>query len=70
LLEKGVAEEIIQPAIRALADGELEAARAVWRKKFGRPPGNMSERARQTRFLLNRGFTSDVIRRVLARASD
>ncbi len=56
-----------QASLRAT---ELERAREVWLKRFGpQPSGEPAERARQTRFLLARGFSADVVRRVL-RAPD
>jgi regulatory protein len=52
-----------QAALRAT---EMERAREVWRKRFGDdPPREMAERARQTRFLLARGFAPEVVRRLL-----
>lgn len=45
---------------------ELERAREVWHKRFGAEPARgASEQARQTRFLLARGFAADVVRRLL-----
>lgn len=52
-----------QAALRAT---ELERAREVWSKRFGPEPAtDASERARQTRFLLARGFAADIVRRLL-----
>ncbi len=46
---------------------EDEAARAleVWRKKFGQPAQDAQERAKQVRFLAQRGFSSRSISAVL-----
>ena len=45
---------------------ELERAREVWLKRFGaEPPREAAEQARQTRFLLARGFAPEVVRRLL-----
>lgn len=65
LLEKGVSEEAVAAALPELRAGELEAARAVWRRKFGRQPRTAAERARQARFLQGRGFDLGVIMRVI-----
>ena len=55
-----------QAALRAT---ELERAREVWLKRFGpEPSAAPPERARQTRFLLARGFGADVVRQVLRTA--
>ena len=70
LIDKGIAGDLVAQALPGLKDGDLEAARAIWRKKFGKPPRNMNERARQTRFLLSRGFTADVVRRVVRGGDD
>ena len=65
LKDKGVSEQGLADAREALAEGELEAVRGVWEKKFGTPPSSFAERAKQTRFLAGRGFSADAIRRVL-----
>ena len=65
LREKGVSQELISAALSALDEGELERARVVWQAKFAKPPVNLAERAKQTRFLIGRGFSGDVIRRIL-----
>jgi len=68
LRSKGVSESAIAAAESQLKDNELDAARAVWRKKFGSAPSNPRDKARQMRFLQGRGFSFDVIRRVLSEA--
>ena len=67
---KGVSEEAISEAKPQIRESELEAARAVWRKKFGRLPRNASERGKQIRFMQGRGFDMDVIRKVLRQSDD
>jgi regulatory protein len=49
---------------------ELDRAREAWKKRFGTPPANAAERAKQMRFLQGRGFPFDVIRRVITGAED
>ena len=50
----------------ALRETEMERAREVWRKRFGDEPSReATEQARQTRFLLARGFAPEVVRRLL-----
>ncbi len=58
---KGVPAETAAAVLATLKGGELEAARAVWKRKFRAPPANAAERAKQARFLLGRGFGSEVI---------
>lgn len=65
LRDKGVPEAVIAETVREARTNDLEAARAVWAKKFGTPPADAAERARQMRFLAGRGFPLDVVRRVL-----
>lgn len=49
-----------------LRETELERAREVWLRRFGaEPPRDAAEQARQTRFLLARGFAPAVVRRLL-----
>jgi regulatory protein len=67
---KGVPAETAAAALAALKEGELEAARAVWKRKFRAPPTNAAERAKQARFLLGRGFGSEVIVKLFRGAGD
>ncbi|MGD2140699.1 MAG: recombination regulator RecX [Burkholderiales bacterium] len=67
---KGVSEDGLEQAREALRKGELETARSVWARKFGNKPSSLSERAKQSRFLAGRGFSQDVIRKVLDLAED
>jgi regulatory protein len=70
LREKGVPEAILAEVVSQARDGDLAAARAVWSKKFGEPPADARERAKQQRFLLGRGFPGDVVRRVVGGEED
>ncbi|OUM03794.1 recombination regulator RecX [Variovorax sp. JS1663] len=65
LLHKGIAPERVAEAVASLAASELERAREVWRRRFGTPPQDAGERAKQVRFMLARGFASNVVARVL-----
>lgn len=50
----------------ALRGSELARAREVWLKRFGPEPAREpAEQARQMRFLLARGFSPDLVRRLL-----
>jgi regulatory protein len=69
LRQKGIGEELIAGALPQLKASELEAAREVWAKKFGQPAQDQKERARQARFLQSRGFSMDVILKVLKNAA-
>jgi regulatory protein len=57
-LDAGTAEQ--------LKASELARARAVWQRKFGAAPAaDAAARAKQMRFLAGRGFSAEVIRRVI-----
>jgi len=66
LQQKGIGAEAIAGAMAQLKGTELDRAREVWRRRFGEPPADAVERAKQTRFLLARGFPGEVVRRVLS----
>jgi len=70
LAHKGIAPEAIAEAIAGLRDTELPRAREVWRRRFDAPPADATERARQVRFLLARGFSGAVVAKVLRGNND
>jgi regulatory protein len=65
LQQKGIAPEAVTQALAGLQDSELARAQAVWRRRFDALPGDPQERARQTRFLLARGFSGAVAAQLL-----
>ncbi|OYW65267.1 MAG: recombination regulator RecX [Hydrogenophilales bacterium 12-64-13] len=65
LRQHGISDDVIEAVMRANRDSELERARSVWQKKFGTPAADAADKARQIRFMLSRGFTTDVIRHAL-----
>jgi len=65
LRQKGFSDELINASIPQLKEGELEAARNVWQRKFASPPQDQKEKAKQVRFLQSRGFSMDVIFKVM-----
>lgn len=66
LRAQGVAEELVACALAA-SDDELKRARQVWQRKYGDQSAvpDATERARQTRFLMSRGFSGETIRRMI-----
>jgi regulatory protein len=69
LHEKGVSASTVAEALTALdASDEFSAAKALWQRRFGSPPTDDREKARQLRFLLSRGYSSGVAYRVLRAA--
>ena len=67
---KGLPAELVAEALDGLRATEEARAREVWRRKFSQPASDLHERARQMRFLAARGFSADVIRRVVAGAGE
>ena len=65
LRQKGISDDLISTVVQDLKQGELESAREVWQKKFDAPPQEQKEKARQIRFLQSRGFSMEVIFKVL-----
>ena len=64
LRTKGVDAELIAATVEELPD-EAGRIRGVWQKKFGTPPADAREWARQARFLQGRGFSVEMIRKLL-----
>lgn len=66
LRTQGVGEELVDAAL-ATGDDELSRARLIWQRKFAGEPcaGDARERARQSRFLLSRGFSAETVRQVM-----
>lgn len=58
----GVADAVID---RVSPEGDLEKAKAILARKYREPASTREERAKRARFLQSRGFSYDVIRRLL-----
>jgi regulatory protein len=66
LVKRGITEEVAGSALsEVLEEDELTRARGVWSKKFGQPPSDRQDWARQARFLQSRGFSAEIIRKLL-----
>lgn len=65
LKASGVGAEAASEALASLQSPEFERARALWMRRFASPPASREERAKQMRFLLARGFSSETVRKVL-----
>ena len=57
--------ELDAQSARELRLTEQARAYAVWQRKFGAPPQDAAERARQMRFLAGRGFSMEAIQAVI-----
>ena len=69
-----IRQELAQHAVqlppdleRALAASELDRAAIVRERRFDRVPADAAERAAQSRFLLGRGFSADLVGRLMRR---
>jgi len=67
LKAKGVGDEVID---RLPLENELERAGAILRKKFPLPAGSVEEKARRARFLQGRGFSAEVVHRLVLRGEE
>jgi regulatory protein len=68
LAEHGI--ELGLETAQALKQSELARAQLVWARKFGSPAVDAAARARQMRFLAGRGFSGEIIRRVVKGSSE
>jgi regulatory protein len=70
LREKGIPENLIAAALPNIRENEQDRAREVWRKRFNAKPADAKELGRQMRFLMRRGFATDVIHQVLRQSDE
>ena len=65
---RGFAADLVEATVHEARRTETERARAVWQRRFGQPPEDAANRARQLRFLAGRGFSAEAAARVLREA--
>ena len=71
LRQHHLSESDVNATLQNLQLSEYERAKAVWEKKFkGVAYTSPQEYAKQMRFLLSRGFSSDVVRKIIRDPSD
>ena len=70
LKAKGIARTDIERALVEAEADDGEALRALWQRRFGKPPIDEREKARQVRFLQARGFALSAIFKLLREAPD
>ena len=70
LKSKGIDSHLIDEIVPILKETELETALHIWRKKFTQPPTTKEERAKQMRFMMNRGFSMQTIQQVLTQTTE
>lgn len=63
-------ESVLRRVQSEMQNDEFERAQRIWQKKFGCQPLDVHEKARQIRFLQQRGFSVDIIRQVMSRKEE
>jgi regulatory protein len=59
----------IKAVVASSKASEFDTAKSLWERKFNAAPANVAEKAKQMRFLASRGFSADVVRKVIPRMS-
>jgi regulatory protein len=70
LKARGVDGAAASDALATVEIDDLDAMVALWRRRFGAPPANDKEKARQVRFLQSRGFSLSAIFKLLRNPPD
>jgi regulatory protein len=70
LQSHGLKGEALAELKANLAESETARAREVWRRKFGTVAQDVAERAKQMRFLLQRGFSPRAVRAAMQGGAD
>lgn len=65
LLQKKVNIETLDEILEENKTDEYTVAYSIWQRKFGQGPIDNKERMRQVRFLQSRGFSSEIISRII-----
>jgi regulatory protein len=70
LQQHGVSGEALKELRSGLAESEAARAAEVWRRKFGEVATDAAGRAKQMRFLLQRGFSQSAVRHAIKGIED
>ena len=65
LKQKEIDDFLIEEFVDALRDEEYESARLVWQKKYTSLPSDLNEKNKQIKFMQNRGFSFDTIKKII-----
>jgi regulatory protein len=60
-----VRDDLVRATVDDLRRSDFERAQRLFRRKFGEPAADSAGRLRQMRFLAGRGFSAEVIRRLI-----
>jgi regulatory protein len=66
LAQAGVDSSMTEDLLKQLKETEYQRAHELWLRKFGALAIEQKERARQYRFLASKGFSSEVVSKVVA----
>jgi regulatory protein len=61
----GIETGLISQLTGELKESEYDRAKALWTRKFGQIPTEQKERARQYRFLISKGFSPELVAKVI-----
>jgi regulatory protein len=61
----GIETGLISQLTGELKESEYDRAKALWTHKFGQIPTEQKERARQYRFLISKGFSPELVAKVI-----
>ena len=56
---------LIEEFIKVVSDDEYEFAKMVWEKKYSSLPSDLNEKNKQIKFMQNRGFSFDTIKKII-----
>jgi regulatory protein len=70
LKSHGIDGDLLRASTAQLASTELQRARAILARRFGRVATDAAQRQRQMRFLAGRGFSGEVVRRIVGADDD
>jgi regulatory protein len=66
LQQKKVDPDLVEQILNQNASDEYQIAHKIWQRKFGdKTPNDTKEKMRQSRFLQSRGFSYDIIMRII-----
>jgi regulatory protein len=70
LKQQGIEADLQRPILARLQQTEMARARALWQRRFGSVATDPAGRARQIRFLRQRGFAADIVQRIAGGRDD
>jgi regulatory protein len=62
----GLDTDRVKQALDGAKATEYERALEVWKRKFSAPPIDLAGKAKQMRFLAARGFSGDIVRKIVS----